>query len=157
MMVKARNRGLSDSFNARLFIRTLSYRDFLTPLSLGLLLLAMFQIVGYYGGEHWVENNILLIRSTLMASMIFLNHIVYRLEHRRPNNYIGRSIHTSIFLICFVSLYQLYFFLIGLSHFGGMDPGIIGMLLMLVVFVMLFELIVALVKRILNLFKWQIL
>src|SRR5687768_7844241 len=49
LLIVAQDRDLADQiFRTRYFVRTLSYREFVTSLSLALLLLACFQIVDYY-------------------------------------------------------------------------------------------------------------
>jgi hypothetical protein len=50
------------AFNIRDFIRTLSYREFVTSLSLALLLQAIYTVTDYYANADWIETNGFAIR-----------------------------------------------------------------------------------------------
>lgn len=159
-MEKRQDRDLSDQvFSTRNFVRTLSYREFITSLSLALLLLAIYALLDYYSNEAWVENNEPTIKWTLFCILIPINHIFYKAEHKRPNNFVGRNFHDYIFLLLFVSLYKLRLFLYGSSlSFGFESVGsAIVFILTFIVMVMFFELGVAILKRGLKLLRWQIL
>lgn len=97
---------IDERFFAKPFIRTLGYREFLTSLSLALLLLALYSVIDYYSNEDWIENNYSLLWYGLLGVTIPANHI-YRVEHGRANNFIGRNFHDYIFLVLFITLYQL--------------------------------------------------
>jgi hypothetical protein len=86
------------SFKSRLVLRSLSYRDFLTSVALGLLLHAFFEVLAYYSSEELFEHRTSSIRMTLFVLFLALNHIVYKSEHKRSNNFIGRVIHDLIFI-----------------------------------------------------------
>jgi hypothetical protein len=88
-----------------------------------------------------------------------LNHVVYLFEHRRPNNYIGRSIHVAIFLLFLFLLRRTSNYFVGGEFIDGQfNPAeLILDLIGYAVLILLFELLVALLKRTLTLFKWRIL
>lgn len=159
-MEKRQERDLADQiFSTRNFVRTLSYREFVTSLSLALLLLSMYALLDYYSNENWIETNYSTIKWTLFCILIPVNHIFYKIEHQRPNNFIGRNFHDYILLFFFVSLDKLRLFLRGSSlSFGVEGAGTaIVFILMFIIMVMLFELAVAILKRGLKLLRWQIL
>ena len=149
---------IDESFFAKPFIRTISYREFLTSLSLVLLLLAFYTVIDYYSDEHWIENNYSLLKYGLLAIIIPFNHIIYKSEHKRPNNFIGRNLHDYIFLILFIALYNLQLLINGSAlTFDVKNIGILIILLMVLIFlIMVFELLVAILKRLLRFFKWQL-
>ena len=158
-MKKRPDRDLADQiFSTRNFARTLSYREFVTSLSLALFLLAIYSLMGYYSNEHWIENNELTIKWALFCVLIPVNHVLYRVEHRRPNNFIGRSLHDCIFLLLFMALNALRLFLSGSSlsfGVGGVGSAIV-FILMFIITVMFFEVVVAILKRGLKLLQWEI-
>lgn len=159
-MEKRPDRDLADQvFSTRNFVRTLSYREFLTSLALALLLLAIYALLDYYSNEDWIENNESAIKWILFCILIPINHIFYKAEHKRPNNFIGRNFHDYIFLLLFVSLYKLRLFLYGSSLSFGLEGigSAIVFILMFIIIVMFFELGVAILKRGLKLLRWQIL
>lgn len=159
-MEKRQDRDLADQvFNTRDFVRTLSYREFVTSLSLALLLLAIYSLLDYYANEEWIENNVLSIKWILFCILIPINHIFYKAEHKRPNNFIGRNFHDYIFILLFVLLYKLRLFLYGSSLSFGVEGvgSAVVFILMFIIMVMLFELGVAIFKRGLKWLRWQIL
>lgn len=156
----AKERDFADQvFSTRYFVRTLSYREFVTSLSLALFLLAIYALLDYYSNEDWIEGNESTIKWTLFCILIPINHIFYKIEHKRPNNFIGRNFHDYIFLLLFVSLYKLRLFIYGSSLSFGVEGvgSVIVFILMFIIMVMVFELGVALFKRGLKLLRWQIL
>jgi hypothetical protein len=157
---KSQERDLADQvFSTRNFVRTLSYREFVTSLSLALLLLAFYSILDYYSNENWVENSYSFIKLTLFCILIMLNHVFYKIEHKRQNNFIGRNLHDYIFLLFFVTLYKAQLFFRGLSLSFEIEEisSAIAILILFIIAVMLFEIAVTLVKRVLRFFKWQVL
>jgi hypothetical protein len=155
-----RKRDLADQvFSTKDFVRTLSYREFVTSLSLALLLLAIYTLINYYSNEDWIGNNETALRWTAFSMILLLNHIFYKVEHKRSNNFIGRNFHDHIFLLLFVSLYKLRRLLYGSGlslDVEGIGDAIVSVLLF-IIFVMFFELAVAMLKRGLKLVRWQIL
>jgi hypothetical protein len=158
---KAQERGLVDPvFSTRSFLRTLSYREFVTALSLALLALALFRLLDYYSNEAaWIGNNGASLKWAMLAITVPVNHIFYKAEHKRANNFIGRNLHDYVFLLLFVTLYKLELFIFGSGVTFSVDGvgSFILVLLLFVVCVMLFEILVAVVKRFFRLFKWQVL
>lgn len=149
---------IDESFFAKPFIRTISYREFVTSLSLVLLLLAFYTVIDYYSDEDWIENNYSLLKYGLLAIIIPSNHVIYKSEHKRPNNFIGRNLHDYIFLILFISLYNVQLLINGSAlTFEVKNVGSLIILIMVLIFlIMVFELFVAVLKRLLRFFKWQI-
>jgi hypothetical protein len=145
------------SFTPRQFLRALSYRDFLTSITLGLLLHALFEVLDYYSSEELFEHTESLIRWILFILSLSLNHIVYRIEHRRSNNFIGRVIIDLIFAAGYTIIIVGHKLLIGLQL--DLDTTFINALatgFAILVSVILFEICVVIIKRIFMLFKWQV-
>jgi hypothetical protein len=159
-VAKSQERDLADQvFSTRNFLRTLSYREFLTSLSFALLLLAFYSAVDYYSNEDWIKNNDTLIKWALFCLLLPTNHIFYKIEHKRQNNFIGRNLHDYIFILIFLALYKLQVFLNGATlsfNINGIGGAIVFMLIYIIM-VILFELAVAIVKRVLKLLRWRVL
>jgi hypothetical protein len=139
------------------FTRTLSYRDFLTSLSLALLLLAIDQFIEYYSSEEFFRNKTEFLKYTFFFLVLPINHMFYKVEHKRSNNYMGRVVHDFIFLVSFLSITKLYDIITGLSVPFALDPVIaIFMIVPVTAFIMCFELVIAIVNRLLSLVQWRI-
>jgi hypothetical protein len=153
-----RGQAASVSFSTKDFIRALSYRDFLTPFSLALLFIALREAIGYFSFVEWIDANSSLIIAAFMVLIALVNHIIYKIEHNRPNNFIGRCIQDIIFVFLVIIFLE-----IRTQIWNGMSVvefnvgGVIGVTFGVAIFVTLFELVVAFLKRCLNYFKWRIL
>lgn len=156
-MDKTEEPDLFISFKLRLFLRGLSYRDFLTSVSLGLLLQAFFVLLDYYSSEEFLEHRTSSIMMTHFIIFLLLNHIVYKSEHKRSNNFIGRVIHDLIFIAGYVLINVGHRYLIGMQlSYDATFLSVIGLLIVILVAAIFFEIGVAIVKRLFMLFKWQI-
>jgi hypothetical protein len=146
-----------DSFNPKPFLRTLSFRDFTTVISLVLLLLAVFNGLEYYQ-YGWVADNLDGIKITLMILVLPINHIVYRLEHGRQNNLVGRSIHDCIFILLFLIARKIENSLFyGFSFHPYSVAELLTLATGIVVGIIIIEFIIALFKYWLSLAGWRIL
>ncbi len=146
------------SFSKKDFVRTLSYREFVSSFALALLLLSVYAVLDYYNGEDWAQNNGKAIRLTFLCILPVVNHIFYKAEHKRPNNFMGRNLHDYIFLLLFLAIFKLKLFFYG-SSFTIEAEGVFSVIFLiagLIMIIMLFEMAVALLRRCLNLLRWQI-
>lgn len=142
-------------FNARQFVRALSYRDFLTSICLALVVVAMSEVIQYYSSENFFENRTNSFRNIFFLMMIPLNHIVYKAEHKRSNNFIGRVLHDLIFIGSFLIINKILAFDIN-TIFAGEPLTFILFLLVIIILLVFFEIGIAILKRLFNLFKWQV-
>lgn len=139
------------SFQIKPFWETLSYREFLTAFSLALLLVAMFDFFDYvdYGwiGKHTVE-------LTLLSgfSILFVNHRLYKLEHGRSNNYIGRWI-ADLMLIVFA--YILGVTKLWIVERDAVLDDFVSTFFAALTLIVIIETFVAFIKRILALRGWR--
>lgn len=141
--------------STRDFFRSLSYREFVTSLSLALLILAINSVLGYYADENWFGGNEFVVKVVMFCLVVPLNHVFYKIEHKRSNTFIGRNVHDYIFILIFASLYQLILFIYGFGF--QLDIGNPGIFILgFVIVVALFELALALVKRCLKFVRWQV-
>lgn len=147
-----------DSFSAKSYFRTFGNRDIFTCLSLALFLLALDEILDYYANLDWLgehQNSVLGLSALIL---MVVNHIFYRLEHKRSNNFVGRVIHDCVLLIVFMLVAKT----IGLLKGGSLSFGVedvassISMFILIFILLICLELIVAAFRRILNLLRWQI-
>lgn len=114
------------SFDYRPFFRTLSYREFLTSISIALFALAVIEIINYYSDERFFEGT----HSSWTWFTILLafpaNHIIYRYEHRRSNNFIGRSINDLFLLVSLIIVVISYRLIIGGSYNFRIIDGVLS-------------------------------
>lgn len=145
----------SDSFDKEPFFRALSYRDFLTSFALAIFLMAFLQILLYYSIEDWIRDYFVSIRMVSFLLVGLMNHMIYKIEHRRANNFVGRIVHDFIFIIMFFLLGNLRTYIL-YGTISDVENGALP-LIGVVMLVLIFEFSVAILKRLLRLFKWQIL
>jgi hypothetical protein len=138
----------------------LSYRDFLTSFSLALFLAAIRTILIYYSDEKSLENIWSSIVLMIFFLFILINHIIYKAEHKRSNNFIGRIFHTAIFILAFWIVITLYNYFLDDAYLTGLSVDIGSIVIFIIVvpvLLMLLELTITILKRVLNLFNWRIL
>jgi hypothetical protein len=141
---KSINKSVSP-FNLNLFIKTISYREFLSLISSILLLICFILLRDFYSDYDFISslyNPFLFI--LILSSSAFLNHIVYKFEHKRNNNYLGRVI-TDVAFFIFYSIFLLLY---------DTDKKIdFSWFLIVLFFVMILELIFYFILKILKSFK----
>jgi len=148
--------GLEKSFSPKAFFRTLSYREFITWLALTLLLLSFFEIINYYSDEYFVNNNWKHNFSFFLLVLLF-NHVIYKFEHRRSNNLMGRSISDSILLMMVIFAKQVYNYLVDRDLSFDVEIGqFILLIIVIAFFIFFFESIVGILKYLLSLIRCQI-
>jgi hypothetical protein len=149
----------SISFSTKFFFRSLSFRDFFTSICLVLLLIAIIDVINYYSDVLVSEQVGSFVKATAFFLAIPFNHILYRIEHKRSNNFIGRFIHDMIFVLLFFLLRAIEGDLFGKGFIDRpihlSEVILIG--IGLTISAALFEVVIAFLKRIFILFKWQIL
>jgi hypothetical protein len=138
-----------DSLNLRPFLRTISYREFLTSLSLILLLTAIFAVMQFFA--FWLNMEYLIIVFLSMP----LNHIVYRIEHKRSNNFIGRILHDLIFTAIYLILLLISVKIKGQPFLFDLE-NIVFNFFLFIVLVGSYEIIVEFVRPVLARRGWQI-
>ncbi len=147
------------TLNKKPFVRALSYREFATSFSLSLLLLALFRLLDYVATGNDLQYYQASLKQTLFFLILPLNHVFYRFQHKRSNNFIGRNLHDYIFILLLVALYKLERYIAGIDwslQVNGLGSFIM-FLILFVVSVMFVEAGVAVLKRCFKLLKWQIL
>ena len=139
-----------DSFDLKPFLRTLSYREFLTSLTTVLILLAGVAIKTYLTG--FTSHTTVRI---FIPVCFFIGHIVYRVEHRRSNRFIGRFILDIVSLLLFLLLSQIL--IDDNSTFFPEEQDMIFIFFLILILIGVFEFLVSLFRKLLNSFGWQIL
>ena len=147
-MKKKKETDYSQVFNPKLFLRTFSYREVLSSFTLAVLNFTFIKVLKY-SDIHFSS----LTVGFIMFIPLTLNHVLYKIEHKRSNNFIGRNFQDYIFLIFTLVISAIYVWYKENSY-SSFDPGFI---ISFIFFALLFECLIALVKRILNLMKWRIL
>jgi hypothetical protein len=141
------------------FVRTLSYRDIFTSISLALLLLAIREIIDYYSLDDWINAKSNLLMGIVTLVIIAFNHILYKIEHKRSNNFIGRVLHDCMFLLCYATIGKLEQLLTGSGFTITFEDigSFFSTGIFLLVFLVGYEVVIAFFKRVLKLFRWRIL
>jgi hypothetical protein len=147
---------MANSLTHRTFLRTLSYREFLSAFALSLFLVAIFYLIDFLSNG---ENNLGL--STFLSAVFcaIINHVWYKIEHRRSNDFIGRIIHTCIFIwTLFITVRVNDFFWRESYKVSDFDLGrIIINISLSVIIITLFEILVGIFNEFLIRLKWRIL
>jgi hypothetical protein len=147
------------SFDLIPFLRTLSYRDFLSIFTLVLLLMAYIELSFYCLGESNVQSLYGPFRNIGVIGFLWANHVLYKIEHKRFNNFIGRVLHTLIFIIMFLPIKIIHSYLVSDYYTFSVSLSFGEMILLLVVSIIaitLFEFVLSILKYGLKLLKWQI-
>lgn len=147
-----------DSFSPKPYLRTFGRRDVFTCLSLALFLLAFGTLLDYYSNSDWVGEYQNFTLGLSCFILMIVNHIFYRFEHKRSNNFIGRIINDCLLLMTFMLVAKTIGLLRGgsLNFETGNIASSISMLILIFTLMVCLELLVAAFRRILNLLKWQI-
>ena len=122
---------LSLSFDYRPFFRTLSYREFLTSISIALFGLAIIGIINYYSDERFFEDAHSIWKWYTILFVFLANHIIYKHEHKRSNNFLGRSINDLFLLVSLVLLTISYKFITGGTYDFRIENGILGTIIII--------------------------
>lgn len=139
-----------DSLNLRPFLRTLSYREYTTSISLGFLSIAILAILEHYG--FWLNSEYLIF----IISFIPIGHIVYKIEHKRSNNFVGRVLHDTVFIFIFLILKFIWIKMKSEPFHFDSDNVVFNFFLFLILLV-IYEIIIGIIKKGLKILRWQIL
>lgn len=156
---ESKTKSFSPIFDYKPFVRSLSYREFLTSITLALFCQAFIDTINYYSDEHIFEEYHNNIKFTFLILIFLANHIYYRYEHGRSNNFIGRSLNDLVLLFSIILTRTLYLYIVTGSLeiiFNANGMGAFSVILGLVILICIFELLVALLNLILKQFKCQI-
>ncbi|WP_373395879.1 hypothetical protein V8V91_14965 [Algoriphagus halophilus] len=150
---------ISLSFDYHPFFRTLSYREFLTSISIALFYLAVFEIIDYYSDERFFEDSQGTWKWFTLLLVFLINHILYRFEHNRSNNLIGRSINDLFLLVSIFLIRSSYALIVDISYDFSVDASVMGVVLVLFIlpfFIFAFEIGVGILKYLLKIIRCQI-
>lgn len=133
------------------FLRTFSYREVLSALMIAALLLATVHTLGYLD----IHFGNLVVGLSSFLVVVFL-HVLYRLEHKRSNNFAGRIIHDSLYLIVLYLINLVITFYNsgeGILNFGFTIASIFAFWIIF----MMIEGLVALLIRLFDFLGWRVL
>ncbi|WP_339752645.1 hypothetical protein [Algoriphagus aquimarinus] len=150
---------LSLSFDYRPFFRTLSYREFLTSISIAMFALAVIGIINYYSDERFFVDAHSTWRLYTILFVFLANHIIYRHEHKRSNNFLGRYINDLFLLVSMIILTISYKFIIGDTYTFPIENGVLGIITVISVIIMTifsFEIGLGFLKMLLKKIRCQI-
>lgn len=117
---------LSQSLDYSTFFRTLSYREFLTSISTALFGLAIIEIIDYYSSELFFRDTYTTWKLATVFFIFLVNHIMYRHEHKRSNNFLGRSINDLLLFVSLMLLSISYKFMVGGTLDFRIDNPVLG-------------------------------
>ncbi|WP_339923674.1 hypothetical protein [uncultured Cyclobacterium sp.] len=159
--IPSNSSGISQSLDPKPFLKTFSYREIITIIALSLLFHSLLEVIGIYSNDPLFifKNTLNTWKIVLLLSIFLLNHIVYRLEHNRSNNFIGRLIIDLIFLFFLIIIKIGFTFLIDSSYRISIKGN--GLMFFIIIFGLVFlftalELIVAFLKFSLKKIRCQI-
>ena len=122
----------------------------MTVIALALLFHAIYDVFDYYSSEPFFELYLNYLLLLLYAGIILTNHVYYRYEHKRSNNFIGRLMNNVLFFVFIFIIGRLKRLIISGSYFEwGLDFDlieVISILMATAIFVVGFELILSIVK-----------
>lgn len=150
---------IADSLSVKAFFRTISYRDGLTALTCCLLMEAFTQTSKYYSDETFFENWFTVIQITGFFLIVLANHVSYRFEHGRSNNFMGRALFDMFFLLSLSLTNFLYLRITDQNDLiGSADIGeILGGMLGVAIVIFGFEFLVSLLKYLLKYLRCPVL
>lgn len=139
------------SHTAPPFLRTFSYREVLSACTLALIMLAGVYGLRYFGIELYGA----LVGTSVFAAVLLL-HMVYRQEHKRSNDFLGRVMHDSMYF-AFLFLFRVMLGWYSSSKFSfDQDNPIVVLFLILVMFIV-FEGLVSLLMHLFDKLRWRVL
>lgn len=150
---------LSLSFDYRPFFRTLSYREFLTSISIALFALAIIEIINYYSEERFFKYTHSTWKWSTILFVFLANHIIYRYEHKRSNNFLGRSINDLFLLVSLIVLATSHKSIVGSTYNFRIENSVLGIIILVIVIPMAifsFEIGLGFLKMILKKIRCQI-
>ncbi len=146
-------------FNGMIYLRSWTVKDLITHLTIGIAWLAIYQLLIYYNNEPEIFP---IVRNTGLAlyfTTIVFNHVLYRKDHGRSNNYLGRCMSDLAFFITFI-ISDLFFNTLFRNNVGTLsitEENLIQVMVGLCIIFMAVEAVIALLKYLLRLLKWEIL
>jgi len=148
----------SASFDPKDYFRTFSYREVVTALCLTLMLCALASATFYCSQYAWHAEykNVLLVVSIFTA--VVLNHVFYKIEHGRPNNYMGRTFADYLLFFLFWIAAEVSTIIVsGSFATSKLDVEIVPITIMFTVLLtMVLELTLSGVKRLIAMFGWHV-
>jgi hypothetical protein len=146
----------ANPLDRRAFLRSISYREFLSSFVLAIFLEAILTVLSYpFAGDIDINATFYL----LVPIFAVINHIWYKRVHRRSNNFIGRMTHDYIFAFSLVIIDRLSFIMRvgGFSTTGPSGGTVLNTITFIILVSAILELCVGILKWILNKIGWPIL
>lgn len=142
----------------RAYLKSLGIKDVLTIVSLAMTELLLIHLTRYFINEPQLTLFVRIFAYTLSILVFLSAHILYRQDHGRSNNFIGRSLSDLFLFITLGLLFTTHsLFQIEASPFFQ-DPGqAFGITFLLVFVFLLFEALVSLVIFLFSFLKWRLL
>lgn len=147
-------------FNPLPYLKSFGLNDLLTLLSVGMFLQAIAQLSRYYNYEPDLRLTKIIILVSLLVFSILLTHILYKKDHKKANNYLGRCIQDTFLFMAmsiYISLYD------AIANQGGYYPyfedgeSLLAFVIGMFFISLIFEGLVSLFKFVFRFLKWQIL
>lgn len=138
------------------FKRSFSYRDILTASSIAILFSAYLALLKFYSNERVIENAWTWFILIGFVIALILNHIFYKIEHRRGNDYLARYFFDLIFIAFFQIIQFVYGFYPSAASLSLSTMDGVGVFFVFAILVALFEILLSFIKYILRFFRWEI-
>jgi hypothetical protein len=128
-----------ENIGLRCFFRTFSYRELLSIFSLVFFLICLNYLEFFYpNAKIFTNTKYWLLEFFIFFIIMSINHIFYKIEHKRSNNYLGRIIMDVAFFL------TLHF----LSNIIGFNRSLdIEIIVVFSFFLLLWELFISGIKQ----------
>lgn len=146
-------------FDPTPYLRSWGLKDLITHLSIGTTWLAIFELMIYYSSEPLIYSIIKVISIGLYLATLVINHVLYRKDHDKSNNYFGRCLSDLGSLVIFGILVTIYHALMS-DSFNPLISNPEDMIALALSFFLIFmgiEAIISLFKYLFRFLKWRIL
>lgn len=139
------------SHTAPPFFRTFSYREVLSACTLALIMLTAVYGLRYFGVELYGA----LVGTSVFIAVLLL-HVVYRQEHKRSNDFLGRIMHDSMYFT-FLFFFRVMLGWYSSSEFSFDEDNPIVLLFLILIMFTVFEGLVSLLMHLFDKLRWRVL
>lgn len=143
-----------DEFTYQNYFKTFSYREITSALSLAFLFNAGLELLKYLREAPWINENFTLLALILAVAVFTVNHVIYKLEHKRRNFFLGRIMQNGLLLFAITFVMVLNNWLLGDGSLASRMS--FSLIFGFFLFLLAIEIILSIFRRILTLFKWHI-
>ena len=144
-------------FDPKSFLRAFNSKDVLTAFSSAVLWTALQEGFAFFKSEDYFDGLEIGINLLIFFFVFTINHVIYRMDHNRSNNYLGRVLHSLLVLAFFIVIKSLFYSLVDLNFISFIGGHNIWNLLGFIFFISFSELLIGVLRRFFKFIRWEIL